>query len=149
MRPLHSPLPILLAVWILLTITSCQRRIYEQSVQRDTVMQTRTLLIHDTLLSRHGEYVVIHDSIAPRLDSLQRVIGIDRWHYRITRLTDTLETHRLIHHTDTLLRTRRVEVHIRERQPTSTPIRWWIVATLLALAGILYAAWRWCRWRIW
>lgn len=48
----------------------------------DTVERIREVYVRDSLESHTQRNEVVRDSMAPVLDSLNRVIGWERWHYR-------------------------------------------------------------------
>lgn len=103
----------LVALWLLaascimllcMCLGSCSRTVYTpvESVRTDTV--THIVAAHDTVRDMERIFVTDsrYDSVAPILDSLNRVIGYDRYHFReVTKMTDK-ERQRLVSIIDSL-----------------------------------------------
>lgn len=92
-------LALIVAVMLALALTSCTKRVYvpvENTVLRtDTVTHYINSTDSVTVIERVYESDTRYDSIAPILDSLNRVIGWDRYHFRESTKKDSREMQRL------------------------------------------------------
>lgn len=83
----------------LLLSGGCTRKVYvpveSTVVHTDTVTHYLSNTDSVTVIERIYESDTRYDSIAPVLDSLNRVIGWDRYHFRETTKTDSREIERL------------------------------------------------------
>lgn len=120
---------------------------------------TRYLTVNDTAVSfeRVYESDTRYDSVAPILDSLNRVIGWDRYHFRErTKMADT-ERRRLMSvidslrtaRNDTVYKERQIPVEVERIKEVARPLRWWqralqwIGAAALALLAVAIGqSWR-------
>lgn len=63
--------------------------IHSEMMVRDTAKNVRIITLRDSSATHTETSTVIRDSIAPIIDSVGRLIGYDRYHYReTTRRTD-------------------------------------------------------------
>lgn len=134
------------------SLTSCSRKVYVpvESVREtrvtDTVTRFRTLVITDTVTERIKETDLRYDSVAPILDSLNNVIGWERWHFRErTKMADS-ERQRLMAVNDSLRRAKSDTVRIDRPVPYEVPRKltpwqsfrinafWWLIGAV-AVAG--------------
>lgn len=133
-------------VLMLLACAGCSPRVVTQErtvTATDTV--TEYIAITDTLrlTERVYESDVRYDSIAPILDSLNRVIGWDRYHFRELTKKDEREMERLRAVVDSLYRASRDTV--KELVPAPYPVEkivkvekprpWWLIG-LAAIGGL-------------
>ena len=134
-------------VLLLLACAGCSPKVVtrERTVTlTDTV--TEYIALTDTLrlTERVYESDVRYDSIAPILDSLNRVIGWDRWHYRESTKKDEREMARLRAVVDSFYRASRDTVREFVPQPypvekivkVEKPRSWWLIG-LAAAGGIV------------
>ena len=134
-------------VLLLLACAGCSPKVVtrERTVTAtDTV--TEYIALTDTLrlTERVYESDVRYDSIAPILDSLNRVIGWDRWHYRESTKKDEREMARLRAVVDSFYRASRDTVREFVPQPypvekivkVEKPRSWWLIG-LAAAGGIV------------
>ncbi len=142
----------LLLCLVVSSLTSCSRKVYVpvESVKEtrvtDTVTRYRTVTVSDTLLQHVYEQDLRYDSVAPVLDSLNRVIGWERWHFRERTRTSEAERQRLMAVNDSLRRVRADTVRIDRPVPYEVPRKltawqrfrinafWWLVGAV-AVAG--------------
>lgn len=84
---------------ILVLAGGCSRKVYVP--MENTILRTDTVTRHInntdsvTVIEHVYESDARYDSIAPILDSLGRVIGFDRWHFRQTIQNNSREMQRL------------------------------------------------------
>lgn len=104
----------LLGLIILTLASGCTRKIYvpvENTVMRtDTVTHYISNTDSVTVIERIYESDTRYDSIAPILDSLNRVIGWDRYHFRESTKKDSREIQRLQSLVDSLRAVKRDSV---------------------------------------
>lgn len=111
---------------ILATLLACSctttRYVPVESVrmQRDTIRQTQLVEVRDTIRERIETTDTRYDSIAPILDSLGRVVGLDRWHFRQVARTNDTERRTLLARIDSLQKSREIRDTIREPYPVET-----------------------------
>lgn len=142
----------LLLCLVVSSLTSCSRKVYvpveskTETRVTDTVTRFRTLVITDTVLQRIKETDLRYDSVAPILDSLNNVIGWERWHFRErTKMADS-ERQRLMAVNDSLRRVKADTVRIERAVPYEVPRKltpwqgfrinafWWLIGAV-AVAG--------------
>lgn len=110
---------------LLVSLCGCTRTVYTpvESVRTDTL--THVVTKHDTVTDTERVFVTDsrYDSVAPILDSLNRVIGYDRYHFReVTKMTNK-ERRRLVSIIDSL---HAVSADtIREPYPVERPLSRW------------------------
>lgn len=134
-------------VLLLLACAGCSPKVVTRErivTLTDTV--TEYIALTDTLrlTERVYESDVRYDSIAPILDSLNRVIGWDRWHYRESTKKDEREMARLRAVVDSFYRASRDTVREFVPQPypvekivkVEKPRSWWLIG-LAAAGGIV------------
>ena len=99
--------------------------------QTDTIVRVQTIHSVDTISTKESVYINSYDSIAPILDSLKRVIGYDRYHFReVKNMTDS-DKSRYLEVIDSLRNSHRDTVRIREPYPVEVvktvakPLSWW------------------------
>lgn len=136
---------ILTLLAVLLLLCSCRTvREYvplETVIYRtDTLWEVKTVYIHDSDATHTSERVSERDSIAPILDSLQRVIGWERWHWMETVRESTAEKARLLAVIDSLERCRSDSIDRPVPYPVTeyvevNRLHWWQSA-LMWLGGI-------------
>ena len=119
-----------MAVSVLLTsLCSCTRKIYvpvENTVMRtDTVTHYISNTDSVTVIERIYESDTRYDSIAPILDSLNRVIGWDRYHFRETTKMDSREIQRLQSLVDSLRAVKRDSVDRPVPYPVERELTRW------------------------
>lgn len=132
----------------MLLFGGCSRRVVyvpqdRVEIRTDTVVRTAERIRADTVRERVEVYETRRDSVAPILDSTDRVVGWERWHWRETskladsertRLTATIDSLRQ-EHTDTVL--------IREPYPVEVVKAagsrqgWWKTVVTVGLAVLL------------
>ena len=110
---------------LLVSLCGCTRTVYTpvESVRTDTL--THVVTKHDTVTDTERVFVTDsrYDSVAPILDSLNRVIGYDRYHFReVTKMTDK-ERQRLVSIIDSLSAVSADT--IREPYPVERPLSRW------------------------
>lgn len=91
---------VIIFIGILLALfCGCARKIYvpveSVTVRTDTLYQSRLRVDTMRMIERVYEADFRHDSIAPILDSLGRVLGWERWHFRELTKKDSREIERL------------------------------------------------------
>lgn len=98
-------------------LSSCSRKVYVPI--ENTVLRTDTVTRHInntdsvTVIERIYESDTRYDSVAPILDSLNRVIGWDRYHFRESTKKDSREIERLRSLVDSL-RSARVDSMVKQ-----------------------------------
>ncbi|WP_290456561.1 hypothetical protein [Muribaculum intestinale] len=154
---------IVAALVMAVAAASCTRKIYvpveNTDIRHTTDTVTRYLTVNDTAVSfeRVYESDTRYDSVAPILDSLNRVIGWDRYHFRErTKMADT-ERRRLMSvidslrtaRNDTVYKERQIPVEVERIKEVARPLRWWqralqwIGAAALALLAVAIGqSWR-------
>ena len=154
---------IVAALVMAVAAASCTRKIYvpveNTDIRHTTDTVTRYLTVNDTAVSfeRVYESDTRYDSVAPILDSLNRVIGWDRYHFRErTNMADT-ERRRLMSvidslrtaRNDTVYKERQIPVEVERIKEVARPLRWWqralqwIGAAALALLAVAIGqSWR-------
>lgn len=130
---------IVAALVMAVAAASCTRKIYvpveNTDIQHTTDTVTRYLTVNDTAVSfeRVYESDTRYDSVAPILDSLNRVIGWNRYHFRErTKMADT-ERKRLMSvidslravHVDTVYKERQIPVEVERVKEVARPLCWW------------------------
>ncbi|MCM1369859.1 MAG: hypothetical protein NC204_05745 [Candidatus Amulumruptor caecigallinarius] len=131
-------------VWL----PSCTKRVYVPvetvSVRTDTVIVRQTKA-DSVRVSEHTEmYDTQRDSVAPIMDSLNRVIGIERWHWRETVRTNDTERARLMARIDSLKEVKIDSVMVErpivvEKIKEVNRLHWWQYA--LMLGGVIALSW--------
>lgn len=154
---------IVAALVMAVAAASCTRKIYvpveNTDIRHTTDTVTRYLTVNDTAVSfeRVYESDTRYDSVAPILDSLNRVIGWDRYHFRErTKMADT-EQRRLMSvidslqtaRNDTVYKERQIPVEVERIKEVARPLRWWQralqwigAAALAVLAVAIGQSWR-------
>lgn len=119
----------LFVLTVLLLMGGCTKRVYvpvENAVIRtDTVTHYINSTDSVTLIERIYESDTRYDSIAPILDSLNRVIGWDRWHFRESTKKDSREIDRLRSLVDSLRAVKRDSVDRPVPYPVERPLTKW------------------------
>lgn len=140
--------PIIIIIALLLVATSCAKKIYvpteTHTVRTDTVYQVKVR--NDTLTVKERVYEADnrYDSIAPILDSLNRVVGWDRYHFReVTKLADR-DMRRLLTVIDSLRQAKadtvckEIPIPVEVVRETRKPLHWWQSALMwCGAAGLL------------
>lgn len=89
---------------LVLTLCCCTKRLPTHTVTHssDTITLHRQRYAYDTI--RELQYITLiqRDSIAPVVDSTQRVVAYDRWHYRTLTLSHDQDRASKSTHTDTI-----------------------------------------------
>lgn len=102
----------------------------------DTVREIRTVYVTRNLSDSVSSAVSIRDSVAPRLDSLGRVVGFDSWHFRDRTLFSRQSRNEESLTADTVwrdrVRTRTVTKTVN--RPAKTPV--WVA--VLACFGVAF-----------
>lgn len=119
-----------MVVSVLLTsLCSCTRKIYvpvENAVMRtDTVRHYLTSTDSVTVIERIYESDTRYDSIAPILDSLNRVIGWDRYHFRESTKKDERELKQLRAQVDSLKAVKIDSVKVSVPYPVERELTRW------------------------
>lgn len=119
-----------MAVSVLLTsLCSCARKIYvpveNTAIRTDTVRHYLANTDSITVVERIYESDTRYDSIAPILDSLNRVIGWDRYHFRESTKKDSREIQRLQSLVDSLRAVKRDSVDRPVPYPVERELTRW------------------------
>lgn len=132
--------------------SGCSRRVYVPaqtvSVRTDTVVRVVDRLLTDTVSIRSEVYVLQQDSVAPIVDSLNRVIGWERWHWRERSSIDERERARLVAQIDSLRQVTADSVYVDRPVPYEVvrevprPYPWWAKA-LMAFGVVSIAVGVW------
>lgn len=124
--------PVFLAVGILLMAVlmgSCTRRVYipveNTTVRTDTVTHYINGTDSVTVIERVYESDTRYDSIAPIVDSLGRVLGYERWHFRERTQKDSREIERLKSLVDSLKAMKRDSVDRPVPYPVERKLTRW------------------------
>lgn len=124
----------LLGIIAAIALTACTRKVYvpvENTVLRtDTVYKVKLHTDSVTVTERVYESDARYDSIAPILDSLNRVIGWDRYHFRENTKKDSREIDRLRAQVDSLKAARVDSVEKQIPYPVEKPLTKWERAKL-------------------
>lgn len=139
------------------SLLSCSRNVYipvesvrETSVT-DTLIRYRTVTVSDSVLKYVYEQDLRYDSVAPVLDSLNRVIGWERWHFRNRTRTSEAERQRLMAINDSLRRVKADTVRITKTRTVEVPRKltawqrfrinafWWLTGAIVAAGA---AGWK-------
>lgn len=114
---------------IITALCSCTRKIYvpvESTVTRkDTVTHYISSTDSVTVTERIYEADTRYDSIAPILDSLGRVLGYERWHFRETTKKDEREITRLQSLVDSLRAVKRDSIDRPVPYPVERELTRW------------------------
>lgn len=138
---------ILVAIALMSMMCGCTRTQYvpiENNVcHTDTLYRERMTTRVDSFIQRENVYVEKRDSIAPILDSLQRVVGYDRWHFTTMQSSNDRERLQLMAAVDSLRQLRTDSIVIREPYPVVTVkevnrLHWW--QTVLMCLGVVVVA---------
>lgn len=131
---------------VLIALGGCSRKVYipVESIRTDTIFQNRAEHRTDTFTRNVEIYETRYDSVAPILDSLNRVIGWDRYHFREnTKMIDT-ERASLLAIIDSL-KNIRVDsittiqpVEVEKVVEVAKPLKWW-QKTLMVCGGVAVA----------
>lgn len=149
-----------LAILILLLSGSCTKTIYipleSSTLRTDTVERIVHCISTDTI--REKEYVTDtrYDSVAPILDSLNRVIGWDRYHFRESAKMSDRGRATLLARIDSLKQSHTDSVYIEKPVPVEKIVEvarnrsWWETTLLwagaLTLLAVIVAAFvRWMK----
>lgn len=97
------------------SVTSRTDTVYSVKVRVDSVKSVERIYESDNC----------YDSIVPIVDSLNRVIGWDRYHFRETTKRDSREIERLRSENDSLKAIRNDSVHMRVPYPVERPLSKW------------------------
>lgn len=135
----------LLAMAALLLSGGCTRKVYVPT--ENTVMRTDTVTHYIsntdsvTVIERIYESDMRYDSIAPILDSLNRVIGWDRYHFRESTKMDSREIHRLQSLVDSLRAVKQDLVYVSVPVPVERELTKWEQTKMdfggIALGGLI------------
>lgn len=137
-------LPLLLS---LLLLCACSRKVYvpvQSTVLRtDTVKHYINNTDSVTVIERIYEADTRYDSIAPILDSLNRVIGWDRYHFRESTKKDSREMQRMQSLVDSLKSARVDSVERQVPCPVERSLTKWEQTKMdfggVALGGVVIA----------
>lgn len=129
---------------ILLFAGGCSRRVYvpvENTVlHSDTVTRYINNTDSVTVIEHVYESDARYDSIAPILDSLGRVIGFDRWHFRQTIQNNSREMQRLQSLVDSLRAVKNDSIEKRVPYPVERKLTRWEQAKMdfggIAIGGV-------------
>lgn len=117
------------ALLICVLLGGCTRKVYvpmeNTTVRTDTVTHYINGTDSVTVIERVYESDTRYDSIAPILDSLGRVIGMDRYHFRETTKKDSREIERLKSMVDSLKAVKRDSVDRPVPYPVERPLTKW------------------------
>lgn len=124
------------------------RYLTETSVEivRDTVLDVRTLTLRDTVRIERERYEERRDSVAPILDSLDRMIGLERWHWQTVYESSSEERARYESQLDSLRAVIATATATREPYPVEVPVEfnrlyWWqkflMTVGTIAMAALL------------
>lgn len=142
----------ILLVLLLSVLCGCSRKVYvpvERMVMRtDTVTHYINNTDSVTVIERVYESDTRYDSVAPILDSLNRVIGWDRYHFRESTKKDSRELERLRAMVDSLKSTKAESVTERVPYPVERELTKWertkmnvggwaMVALIIVVTGVL------------
>ncbi len=149
----------LLGIVLAILSIGCTRRIYvptERVVTRtDTVYQSRLRVDTMRLTERVYEADFRYDSIAPILDSLNRVIGWDRYHFRGLTIMNEREIRRLQSQVDSLRAVKQDSVYVSVPVPVERELTKWervrmdaggfiiCLGAVVALMGAIYLVIKW------
>lgn len=147
--------PLILAAMLL---AGCTKTVYvpvENAVLRtDTVAHYISNTDSVTVIEHVYESDTRYDSVAPILDSLNRVIGWDRWHFRESTKKDSREMQRLQSLVDSLRAISNdsiekpvpypVEKIVKVEKPLS-----WLQKTMIALGWLFIGLCVFCAARLW
>lgn len=131
-----------------LILGGCSRKVYVPVENEKWHTDTVTRYIHSTdsvtVIERVYESDTRYDSIAPILDSLNRVIGWDRYHFREVTKKDSREIQRLQSLVDSLKSVKRDSVDRPVPYPVERELTKWERAKMdfggFALGGLCAAA---------
>jgi len=117
------------ALLICVLLGGCTRKVYvpveSTTVHTDTVTHYLSNTDSVTVIERIYESDTRYDSIAPILDSLNRVIGWDRYHFRELTKKDERETQRLQSLVDSLRAVKRDSVEKMVPYPVERKLTRW------------------------
>lgn len=127
----------------------CTKTVYlpaeSTALRADTVRQIIRHAATDTIREKEYVHDTRYDSVAPILDSLNRVIGWDRYHFRETTRMSDRERSRLLARIDSLKQSRTDSVYIERPYPVEKIVeverkRGWWETLLLYAAGMMLIA---------
>lgn len=132
---------------VLMLLCGCTRKVYvpvERTVLRtDTVKHYINNTDSVTVIERIYEADTRYDSIAPILDSLNRVIGWDRYHFRESTKKDSREIQRMQSLVDSLKSARVDSVERQVPYPVERSLTKWEKIKMdfggMALGGLVIA----------
>lgn len=117
------------AVLICVLLGGCTRKVYvpveNTTVRTDTVTHYINGTDSVTVIERVYESDTRYDSIAPIVDSLGRVLGYERWHFRERTQKDSREIERLKSLVDSLKAMKRDSVDRPVPYPVERPLTKW------------------------
>lgn len=124
------------------------RYLTETSVEivHDTLIDVRTLTLRDTVSIERERYEERRDSVAPILDSLNRMVGLERWHWQTVYESSSEERARYESQLDSLRAVIDTASAIREPYPVEVPVEvnrlyWWqkmlMTVGTIAIAALL------------
>lgn len=120
---------IALLICLLVLATGCARKVYvpveNTTVKTDTVTHYINNTDSVTVIERVYESDTRYDSIAPILDSLNRVIGWDRYHFRESTKKDSREMQRMQALVDSLKAVKRDSVEKPVPYPVERELSRW------------------------
>lgn len=120
---------IALLICLLVLATGCSRKVYvpveNTTVKTDTVTHYINNTDSVTVIERVYESDTRYDSIAPILDSLNRVIGWDRYHFRESTKKDSREMQRMQALVDSLKAVKRDSVEKPVPYPVERELSRW------------------------
>ena len=117
------------ALFVCVLLGGCTRKVYvpveNTTVRTDTVTYYINNTDSVTVIEHVYEADTRYDSIAPILDSLNHVIGWDRYHFRESTKKDSRETERLRAMVDSLRAVKRDSVDRPVPYPVERPLTKW------------------------
>lgn len=148
---------LIVPIVLMIMVASCSKRVVpmieERIIERtDTIIERVETIVTDTVRETVKETVIRYDSVAPILDSLNRVIGYDRWHFRERESVSDRERARLLALVDSLQsksveqETKMIPYPVEVVKEVEKPLAWWQAtliwigaAALCLLLAVLYA----------
>lgn len=149
----------LLGIVLAILSIGCTRRIYVPTervvTHTDTLYQSRLRVDTMRLTERVYEADFRYDSIAPILDSLGRVIGMDRYHFYESTKINEREIRRLQSQVDSLIAVKQDSVYVSVPVPVERELTKWervrmdaggfiiCLGAVVALMGAIYLVIKW------
>lgn len=117
------------ALLVCALLGGCTRKVYvpveNTTIRTDTVTHYINSTDSVTVIERIYESDTRYDSIAPVVDSLGRVLGYERWHFRESTKKDSREIDRLRSLVDSLRAVKRDSVDRPVPYPVERPLTKW------------------------